>query len=286
MAEAVEAVTENAGPARDLLWNDWDTPPRIPDVPMLHLDGFDGPMDLLLDLAERQRIDFGRISVVQLAEQFLTAMERYAQHVDIERRADWLVIAARLVLLRSRLLFPVSPQAQADAAREASREVERLQEIAFIRAAAAWLDQRPQLGRDMFTRPQKRSPRVASYMALMEACLTVLRGREEQPAADEPVYQTIMVVLFRVPEALARMRAQLIELAEPAPLETFLPIMPEQVANRELVARSAVSSTFVAALELSRLGEAGIGQDEAFGPILVDQTSFVSGDIYKADACA
>ena len=66
---------------------------------MLHLDGFDGPMDLLLDLAEQQRIDLGRISVVVLVEQFVAAFERLAPHVPLERRAEWLVLASRLVLL-------------------------------------------------------------------------------------------------------------------------------------------------------------------------------------------
>ena len=76
---------------------------------MLHLEGFDGPMDLLLDLAERQRIDFGRMSVRALAEQFVVAMAQLGDRVAIERRADWLVMATRLVLLRSRLLFPETP---------------------------------------------------------------------------------------------------------------------------------------------------------------------------------
>ena len=103
-------------------------------------------------------------------------------------------------------------------------------------------------------------------MALMEACLSVLRGREGQPAVAEPVYRPTIPALFRVPHALVRIWARL---AEPALLETFLPRMPKQVVDRELVARSAVSSTFVAALELSRLGEAGIDQDETFEPITV-----------------
>ncbi|MCB8878573.1 hypothetical protein ASILVAE211_25615, partial [Acidisoma silvae] len=76
---------------------------RLPAVPMLHLDGFDGPMDLLLDLVERQRIDLGRMSMLLLVEQFLAASEQLRDRVPIERRADWLVMATRLVLLRSRL---------------------------------------------------------------------------------------------------------------------------------------------------------------------------------------
>ena len=113
---------EGTGPAPnaltgDPLWDDWTVPPRVPAVPALHLDGFDGPIDLLLDLAEHQRIDLGRVSIVDLAEQFVAALARLAAHVPIERRADWVVMASRLVLLRSRLLFPASPEEAAEAAR-------------------------------------------------------------------------------------------------------------------------------------------------------------------------
>ena len=99
-----------AAPRGDPLWDDWDTPPRVPTIPVLHLDGFDGPMDLLLDLAERQRIDLGRISVVALVEQFVAAMDRLTTQVPVERRADWVVVATRLVLLRSQLMFPGQPE--------------------------------------------------------------------------------------------------------------------------------------------------------------------------------
>ena len=85
----------------DPIWDDWSEPPRVPSIPVLHLDGFDGPMDLLLDLAERQRIDFGRMSILALADQFVAAVERLVGKVALERRADWHVLAARLVLLRS-----------------------------------------------------------------------------------------------------------------------------------------------------------------------------------------
>jgi segregation and condensation protein A len=118
-----------------------------PATPVLHLDGFDGPMDLLLDLAERQRIDFGRISVLDLADQFTTAMARFAGLVSLERRADWLVLATRLVHLRSRLLFPATPEAAADAEAEAALEIRRLDERIAMRAAGAWLGQRPYLVR-------------------------------------------------------------------------------------------------------------------------------------------
>ena len=167
----------------------------MPAAPVLHLDGFDGPIDLLLDLAERQHLDLGRISLVDLVEQFLAASARVASHVAIERRADWLVMATRLVLLRSRLLFPATPEAAEAAEREAAQEVARLEELQFIRAAASWLQARPQLGHEVFARAVPGpDPQIASYMALMEACLTVLHGRDGLPD-EQAIYRPAIPVI-------------------------------------------------------------------------------------------
>jgi segregation and condensation protein A len=255
-----------SAPAVDPLWDDWDTPPRVPAIPELHLAGFNGPLDLLLDLAERERIDLSRISVTDMVDQFVAAMVRFESHMPLERRADWLNLVARLLLLRSRLFLPKSPAAQKAALDEAERERGRLQNLQFLRAATAWLDARPQLGRDVFARPRReRDPRVASYMRLMEACLAVLEVEEarEQPALEQ-VYTPRVHVLFRIPDALVRMRATLAELGAPMKLTGFLPRMPEVVAERELVARSAVASTFFATLELARTAELALGEGELF----------------------
>ena len=271
-SSAVAAHTAAREPSRaaadNRLWDDWDQPPRVPAIPVLHLDGFDGPMDLLLDLAERQRIDLGRISILALVEQFVAGMDRLTAQVPVERRADWVVVATRLVLLRSKLLFPASPEAAAEAERAAASEIERLDSLRFVRAAAAWLQARPQLGHDVFARPRDPDPRAASYMALMEACLTVLRGREGEPDGAA-LYRPPIPDLFRVPGALARIRAKLAGIAGAEPLDAFLPLMPRTTANRALVARSAVASTFMAALELARGAELALGQDAAFRAIVV-----------------
>jgi hypothetical protein len=108
----------------DPVWDDWQTPLSAPTIPVLHLDGFDGPMVSLLDLAERQRIDLGRMSVLVLAEQFVAAVERLGDQVARERKADWLVMATRL--LRSRLLFPASPDSRCTKCGSASISVQTL----------------------------------------------------------------------------------------------------------------------------------------------------------------
>ncbi len=181
------------------------------------------------------------------------------------------ILAARLLALRSRLLFAADPAAAHDAELEAARALAWLRERPFVRAAADWLEARPQLGRDVFARPVRdRDPRVTSYMTLMEACLTLLE-REEEAASNqaEAVYRPNVAVLHRIPDALARMRARLATLTEPAQLRTFLPRLPADVPDRERQARSAVSSTLVAALELGRNGELTLSDGERFETVSI-----------------
>jgi segregation and condensation protein A len=266
---ASRPVSEEA--TGDPIWDDWESPPRLPAVPVLHLDGFDGPIDVLLDLAERQRVDLGRISILTLVDQFLEAMGRVATKVAIERRAEWIIIATRLVLLRSKLLFPENPEAAAEAERAAATEIARLDALRFIRAAAGWLQDRPQRGQDVFTRRNSEAnPRVASYKALMEACLTVLqRGAGEEAGDETAVYRPLLSDLFNVRHAIARIRTRLAERHGTELLTAFVPPLPSSAKDRILLARSAISSTFMAALELTRGGELTLAQNGLFQPIAV-----------------
>ena len=236
-----------------------------PAIPVLHLDGFDGPMDLLLDLAQRQRIDLGRISVLALAEQFVAALAGLADRVPLEQRADWLVMAARLVHLRSRLLFPASPAAAAEAERAAAAALRRIDELARMRLAASWLQARPQLGQDGFARPVTPRRRESGYVALMEACLVVLRGRAGRPQPAPP-YRPTIPVLWRVADALARIRALLAAQPEGGDLRSFLPAIAD-AHHRPLQARAAVASTLIASLELARAGQLRLEQSDAFGVV-------------------
>jgi segregation and condensation protein A len=286
-----DRVTDGQGPdppltgaAGDPVWDDWaelaegsdgmpaqGTPLRAPTIPVLHLDGFDGPMDLLLDLAERQRIDLGRISVLALAEQFVAAMERLGDQVAIERRADWLVMATRLVLLRSRLMFPASPEAAAEADRDAMAELRRIDALARMRAAANWLQALPQLGQDVFVRPLAPRQREGGYVALMEACLVVLRGRGGRPE-EATAYRMVVPDLWRVSDALDRIREMLAAHPEGGAITAFLPLLPPEAPYRALKARAAVASTFLAGLELAREGGLTLEQDLAFGTVHISRT--------------
>ncbi len=248
-----------------------ETPLAAPAVPLLHLDGFDGPMDLLLDLAERQRIDLGRLSIFELAQQFIAELEGRLSAVAIERRADWVVVAARLMQLRSKLLLPADSETVAEAGRDAARVLAELEEIRFIRAAVALLDARPQLGRDIFARPHGRSPRVASYMALMEACLTIIQGRSGRPEmVEDDVYRIASRDLWQVSDAIARIRAQLEAVPAGGEMLDFVPELIEG-PDRRLKVKAAVASTLLACLELAKHSELRVDQRAHWGAIGVSR---------------
>jgi hypothetical protein len=162
-----------------------------------------------------------------------------------------------------KLLHAVS---QKPALGEAERERGRLQNLQTFRDATAWLDARPQLGWHVFARRRReRDTRLASYMRLMEACLAVPEMEEarEQPALEQ-VYTPVVHVLFRIPDALACIRATLVGVDAPMKLTGFLPPLPQVVADLKLVARSAVGSTFFSVLELSRTAELVPNEGEGF----------------------
>ena len=251
--------------------DDWESEPpprRAPSTPTLHLEGYDGPADLLLDLAQRRRIDLGVMSVLALAQQFADAVDRLAGTVPIEQRAEWLVMAAQLVLLRARLLFPATAAEEVAAERDAAAELRRLDAMVFMRAAAVWLQDRPQLGADVFARPPAETPkREVGYVALMEAALAALRGREGRPGEAEPVYRVAVAELWRVPDAMARIRAVLEERPEGGELAYFLPVIGAGEVDGALKMRAAVASTFVAGLELAKDGIVEVSQAAVFALI-------------------
>src|SRR5271157_2053122 len=125
-----------------------DAPPT--ETLLLRLEGFEGPLGLLLELARAQKVDLAKISILQLVEQFLAVIEG-ARRVRLELAADWLVMAAWLTWLKSRLLVPQLGEPE-DAELAAETLAARLIDLQAMRAAAAWMGQRPQLGWDFFAR--------------------------------------------------------------------------------------------------------------------------------------
>ena len=235
------------------------------DALLLHLDGFEGPLDLLLDLARAQKVDLARLSIVALVDQYLAVIEGAA--VRLELAADWLVMAAWLTWLKSRLLLPAASDAGEEGEQAADVLAERLRELQAMRIAAAWLGARPLLGCDVFARgaPEDLTETDRSRLALdlpglVRADLTALRR-----AGTHRRYRPPPLSLWTVQDALARLGAMLRSVPDWTSLERFL---PDEVGGR-LQHRAALASTLVAGLELARDGALGLRQERPFGPILV-----------------
>jgi segregation and condensation protein A len=233
---------------------------------LLRLDGFEGPLDLLLDLARGQKVDLAKISILSLVEQYLAVIEG-ARRVRLELAADWLVMAAWLTWLKSRLLLPAGSDAAEEGELAADVLAGRLAELQVIRQAALWLGARPQLGQEVFARgvPEDltetdRSRLALDLPALMRAYLAALRR-----AAGNRRYRPVTVTFWSVKDALARLGALLGSLPDWASLEQFL---PETLAD-PLQRRGAMASTLLAGLEMARDGALRLRQEQAFGPILI-----------------
>ena len=238
--------------------------PSDPDQLPLLLDGFAGPLDLLLDLARGQKVDLARISILSSVDQFLAVIEG-ARQVRLELAADWLVMAAWLAWLKSRLLLPAGAGPVEDAELAAETLAGRLRDLQAMRNAALWLNERGQLGRDVFARgaPEDflevdRSSLRAELPALMRGYLAAVRrvgaARRYTPRA---------LTLWTVKEAISRLAALVGQLPDWSMLESFLP----NGVNSPMARRAALASTLLAGLEMSREGLMLLRQEDDFGPI-------------------
>jgi segregation and condensation protein A len=233
---------------------------------VLRLEGFEGPLDLLLDLARAQKLDLAKISILALVEQYLAVIEG-ARRIRLELAADWLVMAAWLTWLKSRLLVPVDDEDLEAGTEAAETLAERLRELDAIRTAAAWLAARPVLGQDVFARgmPEDhteidRSRLGVELGALVRAYLAAIRrGTRPVPYRPRPL------TLWKVQEALRRLQTLLGSVPDWATLTQFLPEHLGGVIER----RAALTSTLLAGLEMARDGKVQLRQEEEFGPILV-----------------
>jgi segregation and condensation protein A len=240
--------------------------------PVLHLrlDGFEGPLDLLLELARGQKVDIGRISIAALVDQYLAVIEG-ARGLRLEIQADWLVMAAWLAWLKSRLLLPKEETAEDDPEALAERLTDRLAALEAMRAGAAWLNARPQLNREVFRRGAPETLTVEDRSGLRadlpELCQAYVAARR-RALARRP-YRPKPRRLWTVGEAIGRLQRVLGELPSWAVLQRFLP-EGEALAELDTVERrAALASTLIAGLEMARGGAVELRQDRAFGPILL-----------------
>jgi segregation and condensation protein A len=234
---------------------------------LVDVDGFEGPLDLLLELARRQKVDLAKISVLALAEQYLEFIEE-ARKVRLELAADYLVMAAWLAYLKSRLLLPDQKQVGEEpaAADLAAALAARLRRLEAIRAAAEKLVNRPRLGRDVFLNGSPQGIEILKHALWKDNIYDLISAyaRQRQKAALSKVTLPKRVV-WSIPEARAAMERLAGIAMEWTVMDDYLLeycVAPE-------MRKTVKASAFSASLELVREGLIDLRQDRAFAPIWV-----------------
>jgi len=245
-----------------------DIAARLEDEALIvDVDGYEGPLDLLLTLSRRQKVDLRRISVLQLAEQYLTFVEA-ARALRIELAADYLVMAAWLAFLKSRLLLPPDPTEEGPSAEDLAAHLAfQLERLEAMREAAGRLMGRDRLGREFFARGapetqaiEKRTQHTATLLELIQAYARLRTKDEFRPYAFD------RTDIYPLETALERLRGMIGEAVQWSDLAGFLPPGWRAAGTRR---RSALASTFAASLELAKQGRLDIQQTETFAPIRV-----------------
>jgi len=238
---------------------------------LLDIEGFEGPLDLLLTLARQQKVDLREVSILQLADRYLAFIDA-ARHLRLEIAADYLVTAAWLAYLKSRLLLPADPADEdgPDAEEMAARLAFQLQRLEAMRSAAARLMARDRLGRDVFARGAPESLVVDRQTEWRATLLDLLQGyaRCSTRAAYTPLHVE-RPRIYAMEDALRRIGLTLGTALDWTQLQAFLPLDWREPR----LARSALASTFAATLELARDGALALRQSEPFGPIELRRTA-------------
>ncbi|MET3594944.1 segregation and condensation protein A [Mesorhizobium shonense] len=264
MAETLDSKAAKAAPM-DRLWAENDDS-RLTGDPSLVVDvaGFEGPLDLLLHLARNQKVDLARISILALAEQYLAFIER-VRALRLELAADYLVMAAWLAFLKSKLLIPKQPGEEGESGEELAAVLQfRLKRLEAMRDAAARLVNRNRLGRDVFARGmpemvivEKRNAYSASLYDLLTA---YAQQRQRQAINNVTIARRAVWSLKDARDVLARLVGTL---SDWTALDSFL--IQYLAAPEEK--RTAVASSFAATLEMVREGKLEVRQDQVFAPI-------------------
>ncbi|MBA3510915.1 ScpA family protein [Sphingomonas sp.] len=230
----------------------------------LSIDGWEGPLDLLLSLARVQKVDLAAISILELVEQYLAYISE-ARALKLEIAADYLVMAAWLAYLKSCLLLPKDPEADPSAEEIALRLQMRLQRLDAMREAGARLIGRDRIGRDVFVRGAPEGLRLVRKSAWQARPFDLFAAYGSVKARSTPPLHVVHPrSVMTLEEALERVGRMLGTRLDWTLLEAFLPLTEDPQFRR-----SALASSFVAALELARLGRVDIAQDEPFGPLMV-----------------
>ncbi|MDA9770790.1 segregation/condensation protein A [Emcibacteraceae bacterium] len=233
---------------------------------IVDIDGFEGPLDVLLTLSRTQKVDLKQISILDLVKQYLEFVQQ-ARELRLELAADYLVMAAWLAYLKSRLLLPEEENEDELSAEElAARLTYQLQRLGAIRDRAAELMSRNQMGRDMFARGAPEPVIVTRHHTYELSLYDLLKAYSEQKtrgaAADIRIHKRAVYTLDKAIERLSEMLGLAIDWTD---LEQF---MPSDIDDPQII-RSAKASMFTASLELAKNGKADIIQKQLFGPLFI-----------------
>ncbi|MBB3764341.1 segregation and condensation protein A [Sphingomicrobium lutaoense] len=230
----------------------------------LDLDGWEGPLDLLLSLARNQKVDLTQISILDLVEQYLAFVEK-AKEVKLELAADYLVMAAWLAYLKSCLLLPKDPEADPSPEELALRLQQRLMRLDAMRDAGARLLARDRVGRDVFVRGAPEGLKLIRRAAWQSSAFDLYAAYGRVRARTQPaVHMVHDRRVMTLEDAIHRVQQMLGIAVEWTTLEAFLPATDDPAFRK-----SCLASSFLAALELARQGKLALEQEEAFSDIRV-----------------
>lgn len=259
-------LPHDAGPraAEDDVWAEIATDQRQEDDDALYLelDVWAGPLDLLLDLARRQKVDLRQISILALVDQYLDYIDR-VEALKLELAADYLVMAAWLAYLKSSLLLPKEERDEPSAEELALKLQLRLQRLGAMREAAARLMGRDRLERDVFLRGAPEGLRIERLTRWKCDQYALIEAYGQVKARTAPAVHMVRErPVMTLDSALGRVSAMLGVTLDWMELREFLPPHAEPRLRR-----SALASSFAAALELAKMGRAELAQEEVFGPL-------------------
>lgn len=250
-------------------FDDWVSekkPDTGADVLYVDVNGYEGPLDLLLDMARRQKVDLANISVLALAEQYLAFIETIRQK-RIEVAADYLVMAAWLAYLKSRLMVPQLPSDEEPSGEDLAAELQfRLKRLEAMRGASAAMMRRPRRDKDVFARGAPEPVRIDrrnDWDVSLYELLKAYAIQRERGVPDD--YTPLQRSVWSLQEAHDILQRLIGDSAEWVPLHAYLKSYLALEEERATV----IASTFTASLELARLGQVELRQSQTFGPLFV-----------------
>lgn len=232
---------------------------------VVDVDGFEGPLDLLLNMARVQKVDLRKISILALARQYLAFVEK-AKALRIELAADYLVMAAWLAFLKSRLLLPPDPTEEGPSGEELAAHLAfQLERLQAMREAAAKLMARDRLGMNFFARGLPEEMERVRRVKYTATLLDLMQGYARIRTRDE--FRPFVMdrdKVFTMEQALERMRGMIGFAGQWTEISSYL---PDGWGEDEVMWRSATAATFAASLELVKEGKAELRQSGTFEPI-------------------